>query len=251
MDDSCIVLHFEHYCSLPASDKLLLVSLEKSATRHLKNTVIWNEGDYSRHFCTVKSGWVCSFRHLQDGRRQIVDVFMPGDVVGLREVAFRRRITGLITLTEAELCEFPKFRLSEVFAESSLLCNIFFLISARDQAILLERLANLGQRTARQAMAHFLVEMASRLKRIFRRQAPQVRLPFSQTFLGDVLGLSTVHINRTFRSLREEGLIRRNRDHIELLDMERLKRISGFNPAYLQPDLSSLPPPRGGHKTLH
>lgn len=177
---------------------------------------------------------------MENGARQILDVYVPGDVIGLRDFAFRRRVSGLKLLTDGVLCAFPKARLTEVFAESLLLCNIFFMIASRDQAILVERLVNLGRRSAREKLAHFLVEMASRLEKTNTRVANHLHLPLTQALLADSLGLSVVHVNRIFHELKEEKLVDSPNSGIRLLDIEGLKKVACFDPSYLDEDLDGI-----------
>lgn len=240
MTGSCIIKHFEHYSPLTDNEKTLLDSLEKSPKAYPKNTTVWDQGSKSEHFYTVKKGWAFSHRVLEDGSRQVLDIFVPGDIVGLREFAFSTRVSGLTVLSDAELCAFPKTRMTEVFAESLLLCNIFFMIAARDQAILLERVVNLGRRSAREKLAHFLVEISQRLKKTNADIGPHTHLPLTQPMLGDALGLSTVHVNRVFRELKDEGLINPGKGDVELLDMEGLEEVAYFDHSYLQEDISAM-----------
>jgi CRP-like cAMP-binding protein len=238
MTESCIVKHFAHFQSLKGSDVELLETLEQDPVSFRKNTVVWNERDEESHFYTVKSGWACSYHNLEDGSRQVLDVFVPGDIIGLRECAFRHRLVSLVALTDAELCPFPQERLGLVFAQSSQLANLFFVISAADQAILLQRMINLGRRNALKKLAHFLVEMCERLKRTCVEVDDGFHLPLPQTVLGDTLGLSAVHVNRTCKTLREMGLIGRGHHAIDVLDLNGLKELADFDPAYLEQDLS-------------
>lgn len=240
MEGSCIIKHFEHYSPLSDSDKALLDSLEKSPKGYTKGTTVWDQGSNSDHFYTVKKGWAFSHRVLEDGSRQVLDIFVPGDIVGLREFAFNKRVSGLTVMNDAELCAFPKTRLTEVFAESLLLCNIFFMIAARDQAILMERLVNLGRRSAREKLAHFLVEISERLKKTNSDIGAHSKLPLTQPMLGDALGLSSVHVNRTFRELKDEGLIRPGKGDVELLDLKGLEDVAHFDHTYLQEDISDM-----------
>lgn len=238
MTESCIVRHFTHFRTLDQSDIELLQTLEQDPVHFRKNTIVWNEHDEESHFYTVKSGWVCSYHNLEDGSRQILDVFVPGDIIGLRECAFRHRLVSLLTLTDAELCPFPQERLGLVFSRSSVLSRLFFVVSATDQAILLQRMINLGRRNALQKLAHFLVEICERLKRACVEVEDTFYLPFSQAMLGDTLGLSSVHVNRTCKTLREMGLIGRRHHALDVLDLEGLKQLAGFDPAYLEQDLT-------------
>ncbi|ENO12967.2 Crp/Fnr family transcriptional regulator [Marinobacter nanhaiticus D15-8W] len=240
MNGSCIIKHFEHYSPLSDSDKALLDSLEKGPKSYVKGTTVWDQGSSSDHFYTVKNGWAFSHRVLEDGSRQVLDIFVPGDIVGLREFAFNKRVSGLTVMSDAELCAFPKTRLTEVFAESVVLCNIFFMIAARDQAILLERLVNLGRRSAREKLAHFLVEIFERLKKTNSDVGARSKLPLTQPMLGDALGLSAVHVNRVFRELKDEGLISPGKGDVELLDIKGLEEVAHFDHTYLQEDIDDM-----------
>lgn len=240
MTTSCIIRHFEHYAELGQDDRDLLDSLEKTARDFSKGKVIWQQGMESDHFYTVRSGWACSFRNMEDGSRQVLDLYVPGDIIGLREFAFRRRVSNLLTVTNATLCPFPKNRLTDVFSTSRLLCNLFFLIAARDQAILVERLINLGRRTAREKVAHFLLEMAHRLDKACVDVHDCNHLPLTQVLLADALGLSTVHVNRTLNELKQESLTALGPDGITLLDRDGLKDVAGFDPEYLDEDVEGL-----------
>lgn len=240
MEKSCIIKHFEHYSALTDDDRMLLSSLEKSPREYRKNTSVWTQGEPSNHFYTVSKGWAYSYRNMEDGSRQILDVYVPGDVVGLREFAFDKRITGLTAMSDAVLCAFPKTRLTEVFAESLLLCSIFFMISATDQAILLERLVNLGRRSARQKLAHFLLEISKRMEKTNTCIEDPLQLPLTQTLLADALGLSAVHVNRVFKELREEDLIEQINGHVQLCDIEGLREVAGFDGRYLEENIEPM-----------
>lgn len=240
MGASCIIKHFEFYSPLTDQDKKLLDSLEKAPRCVVKNESVWQEGASTEHFYTVRKGWVYAYRNMEDGTRQVLDIYVPGDIVGLREFAFRKRISGLTALTDAEICPFPKKRMIDVFSQSLLLCNIFFMIASRDQAILLERLVNLGRRSAKAKLAHFLVEISRRLEKTNVDIANHYQIPLSQGLLADALGLSAVHVNRTFQELKEERLINPGHGGIELLDLEGLKAVAGFDPSYLEEDVQGI-----------
>jgi CRP-like cAMP-binding protein len=240
MSKSCIIKHFEFYSPLTNQDKNLLDSLEESPIAVGKNEAIWQQGASAEHFYTVRKGWVYAYRNMDDGTRQVLDVFVPGDIVGLREFAFQKSITGLSALTDAEICPFPKRRMIDVFSQSLLLCNIFFMIASRDQSILLERLVNLGRRSAKAKVAHFLVEMSRRLEKTNVDIGNYYQIPLNQSLMADALGLSAVHVNRTLQELKEDGLINPGHGGIELLDLEVLKKVAGFDPSYLEEDLSGM-----------
>lgn len=233
MDSSCIVRHFQHYAAISAAEKALLDSLEKTPKAYSKNSYLWTQGDTTEEFYSIKKGWAYSFRDMEDGARQVLDIYVPGDIIGLRDFAFKRRTSGLRLLTDSVVCPFPKNRLTEVFAHSLPLCNIFFMIASRDQAILVERLVNLGRRSAREKLAHFLLEMDRRLEKTHSMVSEHSALPLTQILIADALGLSVVHVNRVFQELKEENLVLSN-SGIELLDREGLKQVANFDSYYLE-----------------
>lgn len=241
-EGSCIVKHFESYADLDEKDHQLLLSLEEGPHEWPKNALLWQQGDKSDCFYTLSKGWACSFRDLEDGTRQVLDVYVPGDIVGLREFSFQKRITSAIMLSDAELCAFPRHHLDHVFSSSLVLCSIMFMITSRDQAILLERLVNLGRRSARQKLAHFLVELSYRLLRTNAYVENHLSLPLSQSVLGDALGLTTVHVSRTFQEFRQEGLLNTGNAHLELLDIKGLEAVAGFDEFYLESPISDSHP---------
>ena len=239
-DQSCILHHFSHYCSLSKEEKELLVSLEESPTDIKAGSLLWEMGDPASEFCTLKSGWAFSYRHLENGNRQILEVFLPGDIIGLREFAFSQRLENVRMITDGVVCHFPHKRLLEVFRQSLSLTSVVFAIASRHQALLTERLVNLARRSARQKTAHFLYEMYLRLRQTNSHIDGQFRLPLSQEQLADILGLSPVHVSRTFSSLSEEGLVFRDRHNLTIPDLKSLAKAGEFDDCYLHDDVRPL-----------
>ncbi|AVI61773.1 Crp/Fnr family transcriptional regulator [Halomonas sp. GFAJ-1] len=239
-DKSCIIRHFSHYCSLTEEEKQLLDSLEQSPTTIKAGDLLWEAGASADEFCTIRSGWAYSFRHLENGDRQILEVFLPGDIIGLREFAFSQRLDSVRMISDGVVCHFPHRRMLEIFRQSLTLTSVLFAISSRQQALLTERLVNIARRTARQKMAHFLHEMYLRLRQTNRDIGGQFRLPLSQEQLADILGLSPVHVSRTFSALSEEGLVFRDRHHVTIPDLDALATEGEFDDCYLTDSVRPL-----------
>jgi CRP-like cAMP-binding protein len=234
MEKSCILRHMNSYARLSTADESLLASLEENPQPHCPDVQLYHEGDAANAFHTVLEGWLYAYRALQDGTRQVLDIYVPGDVIGLREFAFSHRLAGVVALTPGQLCEFPKSRLTQVFRQSPTLSNLFFAIAAREQAVLMERLVNLGRRSAVQRLAHLTLELYLRLQRTNEFDDHHFMMPIPQHVLGDALGLSAVHVSRTFTELREQGLMIREGMEIYIPDLKRLKSFAGFSPHYLE-----------------
>ena len=102
-----------------------------------------------------------------------------------------------------------------------------------DEATLREWLVNIGQRDAETSIAHLFCELHLRLKAIGLSDGGDFSLPVTQTELGDTMGLSTVHVNRSLQSLRAKRLITLRGGRLVILDVARLRAACQFNPNYL------------------
>ncbi|PMR77020.1 Crp/Fnr family transcriptional regulator [Billgrantia endophytica] len=243
-EDSCIVRHFNYYLELSKEDKNLLFDLEKSPTNIKSGMQLWEEGDRAREFCTLSAGWAYSYRHLENGSRQIFEIFLPGDIIGLREFAFSERLAGVQMAEDGVICHFPHQHILELIRRSYTLTTVLFAISSRQQVLLTERLVNLARRNARQKLSHLLLEMYQRLQQTEAVGSGSFRLPLSQELLADLLGLSSVHVSRTFTALGEDGLVYRERHRVTIPDLEALKREVAFDNRYL---IDNMRPLFNGH----
>ncbi|TDX24804.1 CRP-like cAMP-binding protein [Modicisalibacter xianhensis] len=239
LQPSLIIRQFSQYCMLSTEDKEILLSLEQYPIRVSAGQTIWLEGAQPDQFFTVREGWAFSFRTLNDGSRQILKIYLPGDIIGMRDFSFSQRLAGVAMITNGVLCPFNHQQLLSIFHRSGNLTVGFFAIASRQQAMLTERMICLAQRTAQQRLAHFLYEMYLRLKRIGAEKDGQFLLPLSQEQIGEVVGLSAVHVSRTFTAFREEGIVRRERHQVYLPDPGVLAALAEFEGEYLN---NEVPP---------
>lgn len=102
-----------------------------------------------------------------------------------------------------------------------------------DEAVLREWMAGLGRREAAERMAHLFCELLLRLQQVGLADEDGCDLPISQADLADILGLTSVHVNRTLRHLREMNLVVLKRRRLNVIDVSRLRAFCDFDPAYL------------------
>ncbi|SFH90008.1 cAMP-binding domain of CRP or a regulatory subunit of cAMP-dependent protein kinases [Modicisalibacter xianhensis] len=240
LQDSAIVQQFQQHCSLTEEEKVLLLELEQNPLKVNAGDIIWQENSKVDQFCTISQGWAYSFRNLGDGSRQILKVYLPGDIIGMRDFAFSNRLAGVAMIEEGIVSHFSHEHLLKIFRHSTALTAGLFAIACRQQAVLTERLIYLARRTAQQRLAHFLYEMYLRLGRIGAADEGRFRLPLSQEQLGDILGLSAVHVSRTFTAFREDGLVLRDRHRVTLPDPEALAQLAEFDGGYLNDAVPAL-----------
>jgi CRP-like cAMP-binding protein len=228
--ESCIVAQFSHHADLDPDEIALLTALERNVQDFPAGRVLSQAGSEAGHFFSLQSGWACATRILPDGQRQVLDIFLPGQIMGLRDIGFSRTQTELMALTDIEACPFPMAALDTIFERSPKLAQVFFLKMAREHALLTERIINIGRRAAKERVAHFLLEMKVRQY----AQESDFELPLNQNVIADALGISSVHVSRTLGELRERALVEVAANRVAIRNLEGLVELAGFDPAYLE-----------------
>src|SRR5262249_10475906 len=192
-------------------------------------------GDEYRNLCFVKNGYAIRYKLLRSGKRQILNVILPGDVIGFPISFFDRSIYSVVAVSDltyniclldsyARLCyEQPQFGLALSW------------LAAYEAAIYAEHIVDIGRRTPVERLAHFLLEIHARLLAVGRAEETSFDLPFSQEVMADVLGLSVPHLNRVMQQLRAERLITNRARLVELTDMASLQTLAHYQPLDLAP----------------
>lgn len=191
------------------------------------------EGEPLERVYALTEGWACRYKLLSDGRRQILNFVLPGDFVGLRANWSHVAEHSVTTLTDVELCSFRPDRLIGLYRRMPRLGAAIAWSSAREEAMLAEQVVRIGRRTAYERLAHLLIELLERLRLIGLAGRRSYELPLTQEVLADTLGLSIVHVNRTLRRLREDGLIDLDAGKVVIADLDRLRDVADFEGGYL------------------
>jgi CRP-like cAMP-binding protein len=224
------------FVALSDSDLEILTRFHRSRKTFLPGHEMVTEGQAKQTAFILAEGWACSYKILPDGGRQIVDIQIPGDFLGLRSVLFRTADHSVEAVTRLEASVVLSTDILDGFGQSPRLATAILWAASRDEAMVVEHLVNLGRRNADERMAHFLLEMGARLKLVGMADRLGYDCPLTQYHLADVLGLTAVHVNRVLRNLREDGLVTFQKGHVTFVDFQRLKDFAGFDLDYLDHD---------------
>ncbi|KUO60563.1 MAG: hypothetical protein APF80_02580 [Alphaproteobacteria bacterium BRH_c36] len=192
------------------------------------------DGHDSAHLYTILDGWVIRLKYLPNGGRQILNVALPGDLLGLQSSLFGAMQHTVETLTRVTLCVFPRSRILELNAAHPELGFDVTWLAARDEAMIAEHLVNVGQRSAFVRMAYFFAHVYDRAQRANMGNGNKIPLPLTQEHLADMLGLSAVHTNKTLRKIRATKCIGWSRGELVVNDAEMLHDLGEYEP-YLGP----------------
>ncbi|MDD2814646.1 MAG: Crp/Fnr family transcriptional regulator [Thiotrichaceae bacterium] len=192
-------------------------------------TLIYRQGEVHNHLYTMFTGWVMLYKTLSNGSRQILRYVLAGDFLSFQPDARVPMTHSAQTLTETTLCVFPRQNLMQLFNEHPEVAAQITLITARDITLSYEYLVNIGRKNARERLAFLFLEIYHRVLPQFPETGTTIMFPLTQEDIADTVGLTLVHVNRTLRSLREEGLVQLSHHKLTILDYPRLVSLAGFN----------------------
>jgi CRP-like cAMP-binding protein len=229
------VRKLRHGARLMADDEALLRGLAQGVRRVEARRDIVIEGDVPRGLTLILDGWACSYRQLENGKRQIISIFLPGDLCQPFGTLPRFLDHSLSTFTPVQLATvtLPAIRKAAASARVAEALWWDLLVAA---AIDRERVVSLGRRTAAERLGHLFCELHVRLGLVGLADETSYDLPITQTDLADVLGITPVHVNRSLQDLRGTGMISLKGRRLTIHDVEGLRAASFFDPVYLHLD---------------
>lgn len=186
------------------------------------------EGAHSAQLFTLLSGWAFRFKTLEDGRRQILNYVLPGDLIGLQGSIIGAMEHSVEALSPVVLCVFQRDGLGDLYKKQPGLSFDVTWIAAREERMLDEHLLSVGRRTATERAAYLVAFLHQRASAVGLIENKQLLIPITQQHVADTLGLSIVHTNKTLRKLVERKLIRWHDRACEVMDVEGLMEVAGW-----------------------
>jgi len=236
------VVRLSRLMPLSAADLSSLARIIESERVVKKRKDLVVVGHEYRNLCFVKDGYAIRYKLLRSGKRQILNVILPGDVIGFPVSFFDRSIYSVVAVSDLTYNVCPLDAYARLCYEQPQFGLALSWLAAHEAAIYAEHIVDLGRRTPRERLAHFLLEIHARLLAVGRAEKTSFDLPFSQEVMADVLGLSVPHLNRVMQQLRAERLITSRARLVELTDMASLQMLAHYQP--LTP--SPIPMPAEG-----
>ena len=228
-----MVAKLQQWRPLDGPDQEALLALPYRVIKLRPQEYIVREGDRPQNACLMMSGF--SFRHkvAGNGGRQIFSIHMKGDLADLQNSLLGTADHNLQALSHVEVALIPVEAIQEIAFARPAVGRAMWHETLVDASIFREWTLNVGRRDARTRAAHMLCEFALRLETAGLGERCNYELPMTQEQLGDALGLTSVHTNRTLMSLGEDGLISRTQRSVRIENWPGLISAGDFDPAYL------------------
>lgn len=224
----------EEFTALSQADRDELARLTGLCTHSVQpKRDLLRHGDAPHSLYLILEGWACHYRALEDGRRQIVDFAIPGDLCDLNLFILDQMDHSVGAVTRLKVAEIGREVFLRVVTSSPNITTALWWQELVSKSIQREWIVNVGQRTAQERIAHLFCEMFLRLESVGMTNGFTCDFPPTQTDIADATGLTAVHVNRTIQELRRQGLVILERQMLTIPDMLALQAFAFFNPEYL------------------
>lgn len=220
---------------LDQRDRDLLAGLDLRLKQFGANENIVRSGTRPGESCFIVGGFAARAQYLADGGRQLDQLHIIGDFVDLHSLHLRQMDHSVIAIGPCDVAFVSHDELVSTMAHSPRLTWLLWQLTVLDGAVARTWMTCLGRRRAEAALAHFICELLTRLRLLGAAPNNRFHIPATQTDLADMLGVSTVHVNRSLAELRARRLLTWSRHEVQVLDFERLAILADFDNSYLEP----------------
>ena len=226
-----IIRRLSQCADLAPEEVELLRSLSETPERLPAGAELIAQGERLEQPRLLLAGWACRQRYLSDGRRQIFDFILPGDLYGLCLRPQAIALCNAVTLTRATISNASALGDAVITHPDSFpgLTTATLMSASTDEAYLLNQMVRIGRQTAYERVAHLILELHHRLSVVGLATDDYMPLPLTQEIIADALGLSIVHLNRTLQQLRRDGVLEVKGGAARILDPGKLRNIADFH----------------------
>lgn len=224
---------------------LRVIAGHKFGDRHVKaGQDLFRLGEPCDAIYNLVDGWMFRYNLLADGRRQILDFSLTGAVLGFHPARGAMMTYSAQALTDSVVCIIPHRALGPLSRQHPEIGLQLAWLMARDRSLSFAHLTSIGRQSARERVAHLLLELFIRCRSQWPgHRIEEMHLPLTQEHIGDATGLTGVHVNRVLGDLSKDGILKFSYRRLSILDPDKLVDLAGIDPELLQSWIRR-PPPR-------
>jgi CRP-like cAMP-binding protein len=228
-----ILRRLETNLELTREERKAVEALPLQVRAFRKDQDIARFGDRPSQCCFLLDGWMIRYKLLTNGRRQIVQVAVPGDLPDVQTLHLEVMDHNLGTLSDCILALVQHSAMRSLIGHHPRLGSAFWRETLIDGAISREWVVNTGSRDALGRVAHLLCEVFTRMEAVGLTTGKSMSFPMTQEVLAQATGLSPVHINRTLMTMRGSNLITLHHGSLTMTDYDAMVAASSFDRTYL------------------
>ncbi|PRY95688.1 CRP-like cAMP-binding protein [Hasllibacter halocynthiae] len=244
MTESRLVGRLGCYAALTDAEKSFLGRIEVQEKPLGNGQTVVRRGSNAHRVFVLKEGWAIIRSEPVRGRSSILWIHLPGEVIGLGDMAPSAAPHTIHMQTDGVVCPFSRDSLGELLRDLPRLSALLVGLASLDQIAMRDHCAALGLMTAEDRLVRFLLQLRLRLALADSVSGDRFHLPFNQAEIGEAVGMTSVYVNKLLRKLSEQGLIRVEKPYMRLLDRAGLEAKIGFVDRFSDLDQSWFPNPR-------
>ena len=231
-----LIRKLESIAPLSDDERQCVLSLPFAIRKVDTDHDIVREGDRPSECCLIVEGFACRYGLTAEGKRQIMSFHITGDIPDLQSLHLTVMDHSLMTITPSTLGFTQHQSVRELVRQCPRLGDIFWRDTLIDASVFRKWMMGIGRKSAYARIAHLLCEVSVRMNSVGLADGHVCELPLTQAEIGDSLGLSTVHVNRSLQELRGNSLITLRGHLLTVQDRIGLKKAGEFDPTYLHLD---------------
>ena len=220
--------HFSSFDRVDPQDIADFALLTGPSQQFSRGSYLRMQGSASPDVYLLREGWIASSLTARKGRRQIVKIHMPGDLVGMPSLASSEAVETLQALTTTEVAKIPLDTFARIFRQHPRLAAMLFLMAQEERVHLMKRLASVGSTQSIRRIAALIISLHGRVFLGHADKGSSFVAPLTQADLADATGMSIVQANRSLRDLRVRGIVSWKDKVIDILDLPRLAGLADF-----------------------
>ena len=187
------------------------------------------EGEIGGPIFTLFEGWAVRYQRLPGGGRQILDILLPGDTIGLPAALLGSVAHSVQAITRATFCVLHPRNMAQMFRDHPAMALGLLRTRVEEEQRADLRLALLGRVKAAQRVAYLMLETFDRLhNRGIIDGGSTCPFPLQRRHVADAAGLSRVHVARTLDELRRAHLAEIQDGNLVLHDRARLAEFASY-----------------------
>ncbi|MER0238758.1 Crp/Fnr family transcriptional regulator [Fulvimarina sp. MAC8] len=231
--DRALIKRLDLVATLNEDDREALRALPLIGKTVQAGTDIASHGEEINHCCLLVDGFTHRYRTMRGGKRQIIAFHVSGDIPDLHSLKFNTLDHSLAATVRCDIGLIPHEAIWNLCMERPNIASALWRETLIDGSIFRQWIVSLGRMSGVQRTAHLLCELLMRMQAMGLMDGRRYHLPVTQNELADALGLTVVTVNRTLQTLKQKGLIDRDRSWLTIKNWAGLSDIAEFDPGYL------------------
>lgn len=230
---SFLINMLERHDRISDEERQAIIALPARMRSFASGEELVSEDSRPEEACLIVEGFAARAQYLANGKRQISAVHIPGDFVDLHSMLLKVMDHAVIAVGPCRAAFVPHINLRRLTETHPHLTRLLWHTTLVDAAIQRAWIVSLGRMSAEQQMGHLLCELYTRLRAVGVIEGDSFDFPPTQAMISDMLGMSTVYVNKTLANLRATGFVEWRDRRVRIVDFDRLAEMCEFDPRYL------------------